>query len=206
MGEFPTNTNEEPSFTGPLGLTGPDSGEAYSLTSSLSPREPVQGSQPRYGDDNSLPPYTALGVADAIRFLVTNCAERITHQRLHHMLYLAQAWHLALRGKVLFRDEIEAWPHGPCIPQVFEEFRKYGYSEIPEFSAVAPSPPDYLIAFLVDVFQAYGHLTPYSLMALAQQDDAWRKARGQLKPTERGGAVISVDEMKKYYEAKAASA
>ena len=46
------------------------------------------------------------------------------------LLYYAQGIHLALYHTPLFREDILAWPHGPVIPEVYNEYKKFGKNQI----------------------------------------------------------------------------
>ena len=70
----------------------------------------------------------ALGVADAI--VALHGAEGlITDMKLNKLVYFAYAE--ALRDGVrLFGDEIQAWRHGPVVPAVYQEFKRWGRERI----------------------------------------------------------------------------
>ena len=57
----------------------------------------------------------------------------VDNLKLQKLLYYAQAWHLVFRGKPLFRERIEAWVHGPVVPLIYREYRKYGYLQITNY-------------------------------------------------------------------------
>ena len=44
-------------------------------------------------------------------------------QQLLKLPYLCQAWMLGMFGKPMFYQEIEAWEHGPVIPDVWESVK-----------------------------------------------------------------------------------
>lgn len=46
--------------------------------------------------------------------------------KLIKLVYIAYGWALALTGKRLFSEEIQAWKHGPVIRSVYDEFKHYG--------------------------------------------------------------------------------
>lgn len=58
--------------------------------------------------------------------------EGISHLKLQKLLFYAQGIHLALNnGKPLFNEKIHAWQHGPVIPEIYNQYRKYGREYIP---------------------------------------------------------------------------
>ena len=54
--------------------------------------------------------------------------------KLQKLVYYAQAWHLALRDVPLFEEDFEAWVHGPVIPALYQEYKKFGWRPILEGS------------------------------------------------------------------------
>lgn len=55
----------------------------------------------------------------------------VTPMKLQKLLYYCQGYSLALTGKPMFEDEIEAWRYGPVVPAVYYEYKAYGGQTIP---------------------------------------------------------------------------
>jgi len=49
----------------------------------------------------------------------------ITPLKLIKLVYIGYGWVLALVGRRLFPEPIEAWKHGPVIPSLYHEFKHY---------------------------------------------------------------------------------
>jgi len=78
-------------------------------------------------------PTSAAAVANA--FLEIQDADggnypRIDQMKLQKLLYYANAWWLAFNGEPLFDEDIEAWPWGPVVRNVYLEFREFGRKPI----------------------------------------------------------------------------
>ena len=56
--------------------------------------------------------------------------EGITHLKLQKLLYYAQGISLALYDEKLFYENIEAWPHGPVVRDVYNNYEKNGRKPI----------------------------------------------------------------------------
>jgi uncharacterized phage-associated protein len=54
----------------------------------------------------------------------------VTNLKLQKLLYFAYGIHLAHFNKRLFESEIQAWPFGPVIPDVYFEFKDRGRNNI----------------------------------------------------------------------------
>lgn len=49
----------------------------------------------------------------------------ISAMKLQKLVYIAYGWYLALTGERLFDEDIEAWQHGPVIPSLYHEFKRF---------------------------------------------------------------------------------
>ena len=62
--------------------------------------------------ENSLETF-GLSPTDVANWFTCNIdrevGDSITHLKLQKLIYYAQAWSLALKGKTLFEEEIQAW-------------------------------------------------------------------------------------------------
>jgi uncharacterized phage-associated protein len=54
----------------------------------------------------------------------------VDQMKLQKLVYYAHAWHLAIKGKELFEDDIEAWPWGPVVRNLYIEFKEFGSKPI----------------------------------------------------------------------------
>ena len=55
----------------------------------------------------------------------------LTPMKLQKLLYYCQGYSLALTGKPIFAEPIEAWEHGPVVDSVYQEYRQYKNNVIP---------------------------------------------------------------------------
>jgi len=98
----------------------------------------------------------------------------LTNLKLQKLLYYAQGANYALRGEPLFDDEIQAWAHGPVVPEVYhcyKEFRggaiepteTYSWDEIPATDART----------LILVWNTYGAKSAWKLRDMTHQESPW---------------------------------
>jgi uncharacterized phage-associated protein len=123
----------------------------------------------------------------------------VSNLKLQKLLYYSQAWHLAFLKKPLFNEEIEAWVHGPVVPEVFRTYRDNRWARIPkreefDFPEVR--------GHLEEVWRVYGGLTAYDLERLTHSEDPWKNARAGLAPDASSHVVISKDSMRNYYSSR----
>lgn len=141
---------------------------------------------------------TALRVSEyTIRHFNTRKQE-ITNLKLQKLLYYSQAWFLAIYGKPLFRERIEAWVHGPAVPPVFGEFKSYKWNSIDRLCNEATLPAS-CRAHVDEVLGVYGGFGPKQLEILTHREDPWREARAGLSEVASSHNVISHESMKRYY-------
>lgn len=129
--------------------------------------------------------------------------ESMTHKKLQKLCYYSQAWYCTLYdGNPLFHESIEAWVHGPVIPELYRRFSDYRWMNI-------ESKKDFTIQFhpmIIDVLEAvyltYKDLTGDQLEILTHSEEPWINARRGLPAWESCNNIISCDMMRKYYAKK----
>ena len=128
----------------------------------------------------------------------------ITNKKLQKLLYYSQAWSLALRNKRLFKDDIEAWVHGPAVRSVYTAFKQYSFGEIKtdvskdDFSILSAEE----LELLNTIWSVYGKYDADYLEALTHSESPWQEARNGLAAHQSSSKVISPDTMKAFYGEK----
>jgi Uncharacterized phage-associated protein len=143
---------------------------------------------------------TALDVARY--FLSVNdedAGEPISHLKLQKLCYYAQGFYLAIYGKPLFPDKIEAWQHGPVVRNLWDEFKQYGSGRIPQPEDFDASVLDEETRDLLDeIFEVYGQFSALKLRNMTHLEPPWSEAF--TRPNKR----ISLDSMKAYFKTQVA--
>src|SRR5947209_3400405 len=75
-------------------------------------------------------PYDAKAIANYFLDLAEAEAKSLTPMKLQKLVYYAHGWHLALTGRPLLDEEIQAWSFGPVIRSLYNEFREFGAEPI----------------------------------------------------------------------------
>jgi uncharacterized phage-associated protein len=129
--------------------------------------------------------------------------EGITHLKLQKMLYFAQAAHLALHGKPLFDDEIEAWSLGPVVPAVYNVYRSFhdGNLALPEREEVRL--PEDVMRFLQDMWAIFGKYTAAELVDMSHRHAPWKDV---YRPDTRHIPITKESMMRFYRTTKAFTA
>lgn len=124
----------------------------------------------------------------------------ISNKKLQKLLYYVQAWTLVLYSKKAFDEDIEAWVHGPAIPNVYRVYKDFAFNPIPVAMAASVNTMDDDVKSVVkDVLEVYGKYDADYLETLTHTEQPWQEARGNQKPFETSKSVISTSSMKAYY-------
>lgn len=70
--------------------------------------------------------YTASHVANFMLDKAEEEGRPLTQMKLQKLVYIAYGWYLALTGERLFPEPIYAWPHGPVVRTLYDEFKHFG--------------------------------------------------------------------------------
>ena len=99
----------------------------------------------------------------------------ISNLKLQKLVYYAQGFYLALHGKPLFSETIEAWMHGPVIPELYHLYKEYGSGPIPKPLDVDFSRYDIEVKTLLDeIYVTYGQYSAWKLRELTHEEPTWK--------------------------------
>ena len=123
-------------------------------------------------------PYDARQIAN---WFIQRAADEGRHLSIMSLLklaYIAHGWRLEMLDQPLFENRIEAWQHGPVIPDVYKAFRPQGI--VPRAILTGyPAPIDQAdTEFLEQIYKIYGHMSPFRLSELTHEPGGpWETAR-----------------------------
>ena len=138
--------------------------------------------------------YSAKAVANY--FLVKGEDENIdiSPMKILKLVYVAHGWYLAMAGEPLIKDKVEAWEHGPVIPELYFEFRHYRSDPIqgraqeqitPSISTLENQPSNLEFTtedFLDAVWNAYKNFTAIQLSNMTHQPKTpWHTTKREVK-------------------------
>lgn len=120
----------------------------------------------------------------------------ITNLKLQKLVYYAQGFHLAIYDRKLFDEPIQAWTHGPVVPDLYQIYKKYQSGPIPSPNDVDISEyDDNLQDLLKEIYSLYGQFSAWKLRDLTHEEPPWANAYERCK-----GSSISENEMKEYFK------
>ena len=121
----------------------------------------------------------------------------ISNLKLQKLVYYAQAYHLAMYGEPLFREQVEAWEHGPVVPELYRQYKSYGPGNIPAPANFDPAAYDERTRGLLDeVYDVFGQYSAWKLRQLTHQERPWIEAYAD----GARGRVISHGAMREFYK------
>ena len=115
-------------------------------------------------------------VANCFVKLAAAAKKPLTIMPLVKYVYLAHGWHLGYHGEPLIFHAVEAWRHGPVVPEVYSAFRPRGL--VVSGPAIKPNPPfgaydadfsDTEREIIEQVFDAYSPLHPFVISELTHE-------------------------------------
>lgn len=140
---------------------------------------------------------TCFDVADYFLSLSEEDAgDSISNLKLQKLVYYAQGFHLAFYDRPLFPERIEAWEHGPVVPELYYKYREYGAERIPmpedvDFGKYAPETRE----LLEEVNRMFGQYSAWKLRNMTHEEPPWADAHAKRIPN----ALISHGAMKEYF-------
>lgn len=138
-----------------------------------------------------------VDILDAARYLIFlsygKNENSLTPLKLQKVLYLAQGWSYVWDNMAAFNDDFCAWQYGPVNEKVYEVFKKYGRSEIPEKEGVTELADNSVAETLEAIWLEYGKMTAYDLVELTHRQEPWKNAYSQ-------GIRITNSSIQKYFQ------
>ncbi len=108
--------------------------------------------------------------------------------QVHKWLYYCQGWHLALTGRPLFTERIEAWANGPVVASVWRDEPQDVRHEARPLGGEAVVIVDFVV-------ERYGRLTGKQMIRLTHTEQPW------LEASEAGwnDEEITMDSLKRFF-------
>ncbi len=155
--------------------------------------------------------YSSHDIAKIILCYIDDFGDSISNKKLQKLLYYIEAWALVYFDSILMED-FEGWVHGPVIPSVYREYKRFGYNPIVIDYDCGEEPLDRCKSLIEsisldsehwqlikEVVNKYGSLSAFELETLSHSEDPWKTTRGDLGPLSNSSKIISKELMKTYY-------
>ncbi|NET43800.1 Panacea domain-containing protein [Okeania sp. SIO2B3] len=127
----------------------------------------------------------------------------ITNMKVQKLLYYSQCLYLALNDEPLFTDQIQAWPHGPVCPPVYQFYKPFKAEKLPiPIQENIANLTSEIQQILEEVWQYFGEYDAYYLSDLTHLEFPWQKARKDLPSNASSNEPISLEDMRLLGEEK----
>lgn len=126
-------------------------------------------------------------------------SDLLSNMKLQKLVYYAQGFYIAKFDRPLFNSTIEAWNYGPVIPDLYQEFKKYGKKPIKLNKKLDFSKYNNQVREILDsVYVAFGQYSAWRLSQMTHDEPPW------LVGNKNPDKIISLDEMNKYFKTQLA--
>ncbi|MCA2017202.1 DUF4065 domain-containing protein [Vibrio tritonius] len=138
-----------------------------------------------------------IDVAKYFIRLADEAEEGISNLKLQKLVYYAQGFYLAINEEPLFHEDIQAWAHGPVVPELYHEYKSFGKE------AIAPdvkfNPHTRLtkaeMEHIEEIFDVFGQFSAWKLRNMTHEESPWIE-------NEKSGGTISKQELKSYFDTR----
>lgn len=138
-----------------------------------------------------------VDILDVARFLIFLSYGKhrysLTPLKLHKLLYLVQGWSYVWDNTPAFVDDFCAWKYGPVNEKVYEIFKRYGRTEIPEEEGCSSLEDKSVEETTEAIWSEYGKFTAYDLVELTHSQEPWKEAYSK-------GSKITKDSIKVFFQ------
>jgi uncharacterized phage-associated protein len=147
--------------------------------------------------------FSSRNVANEFLRLAEAKEKPLTPMQLLKLVYIAHGWSLALHGRRLIQDEIQAWQYGPVIPRLYNAIREFRSNPVTGRLSEEGSPLDAEAKDLISqTFETYGAMNGVALSRITHAEGTpW----SQTYKTGAFGLVIPDDLIRDHYESLARS-
>lgn len=138
--------------------------------------------------------YRAIKISEYVISYSNTIGSPISNLKLQKLLYYIQAATLVERGEKCFEEPITAWEFGPVVIPVYQTYREYGRSNIPEHMEMKEMVFDFStmkikyrdskaidprsLSIIKKVIEAYKHISnPFELVKKTHQEKPWKDTR-----------------------------
>ena len=129
--------------------------------------------------------------------LADDIDEGISNLKLQKLVYYAQGFYLALIEEPLFEDDIEAWAHGPVVPDLYHDYKEFGREVIEPDSRFRPHTrlTRDEIGHIEDIFDVFGQFSAWKLRNMTHDESPWIE-------NEKDAGIISKRDLRAYFDTR----
>lgn len=135
----------------------------------------------------------------------------ISNMKLQKLIFYTEVVFMAVTNKSLFEENYEAWKHGPVLPSVYHEFKKYSLlrSNIPytrESKDTELNLSSEYVELIDKVIEVFGKHNEDALRNSSHNEQPYKVARRGVPEDASSNAIMEKTQLKKFYRAKLSKA
>ncbi len=113
----------------------------------------------------------------------SNEGDGISNLKLQKLMYYAQGFYSAIYDNPLFENEIQAWTHGPVVPDIYHTYKKHGRAPIPlpgDFDRESLNQEEF--SLVEEVFEVFGQYSAWRLRTMTHEERPWVNHENEAAP------------------------
>lgn len=129
----------------------------------------------------------------------------MTNKKIQKMLYYAYSWYIVTNNddakkiqNILFKNQPEAWIHGPVFPTIYEKYKSYGRNLIPKIESEVNIDLE-TNKFLDMIIKIFGKFDGDQLELMTHNELPWQKSRRDLDSDSPSNNIIEMEDIYNYY-------
>ncbi len=126
----------------------------------------------------------------------------VTPLALQKLLYYCQCFYLAFYDVPMFKEDCEAWVHGPVYPSIYFKYKNYTYNTLYEKSEYSFDEiiDDEKKDIINSVLKYFGVYSAKVLEKMIHEELPWKEARKDVKNNENSNKIIKMQVLKDYFQ------
>jgi len=141
-------------------------------------------------------------IESVAKYLLLNLSE-VTPLALQKLLYYSQGFVKVFKGKYLFKNDCEAWVHGPVYADVYHKYKRFGCDPIDvtmPFNMNELNITSSEKEVLDSVINHFGCYSGKVLEKMTHSESPWLETRAGLSDSDLSKEVIQKDLIASYFE------
>ena len=122
-----------------------------------------------------------------------------SNKKLQKLCYYIYCWYLVLYGERIADVYFEAWVHGPVSPQIYKEYKKYGWHNIPRYCG-SLDISEGVVSNVTRIIDKYIDKDADELEKMTHKEDPWKNARRGYSSYESCNEIIKDKDIINFYK------
>ena len=145
-------------------------------------------------------PKTEGKIDSVVKYILKKSSD-ITPLALQKLLYYTQSFYKVFYDEYLFKEDCEAWAHGPVYRDIYFKYKKFGYDPIEDknidFEGIDLNKPEKEI--LDSIINNFGRYSGKVLEEMTHKEKPWLITRKGLRDDESCRRIIKKELINKYF-------